>query len=72
MHYLYRYVCILNVFFHICIWTNVCNKEFIYFIILVNSDSNSKMLNHINMYIYILQNIMNIGKKNTFYTGTCP
>ena len=29
MHYLYRYVCILNVFFYICIWTIVCNKEFI-------------------------------------------
>ena len=26
MHYLYRYVCILNVFY-ICIWTIVCNKE---------------------------------------------
>ena len=30
MHYLYRYVCILNVFY-ICIWTIVCNKEFIYY-----------------------------------------
>ena len=29
MHYLYRYVCILDVFFYICIWTIVCNKEFI-------------------------------------------
>ena len=29
MHYLYRYVCILNVFFYMCIWTIVCNKEFI-------------------------------------------
>ena len=28
MHYLYRYVCILNVFY-MCIWTIVCNKEFI-------------------------------------------
>ena len=27
MHYLYRYVCILNVFFYMCIWTIVCNKE---------------------------------------------
>ena len=33
MHYLYRYVCILNVFFYICIWTIVCNKEFIIIII---------------------------------------
>ena len=24
-----RYFCILNVFFYICIWTIVCNKEFI-------------------------------------------
>ena len=29
MHYLYRYVCILNVFFYMCIWTIVCNKELI-------------------------------------------
>ena len=28
MHYLYRYVCILN-FFYICIWTIVCNKDII-------------------------------------------
>ena len=34
MHYLYRYVCILNVFLYICIWTIVCNKEFITIIIL--------------------------------------
>ena len=27
MHYLYRYICILNVFY-ICIWTIVFNKEF--------------------------------------------
>ena len=32
MHYLYRYVCILNVFFYMCIWTIVCNKEFIYYL----------------------------------------
>ena len=38
MHYLYRYVCILNVFFYICTWTIVYNKEFIiiiYYIILL-------------------------------------
>ena len=34
MHYLYRYVCILNVFFYICIWTIVCNKEFIITLLL--------------------------------------
>ena len=34
MHYLYRYVCILNVFFYMCIWTIVCNKEFIIIIII--------------------------------------
>ena len=34
MHYLYRYVCILNVFFYMCIWTIVCNKEFIIIILL--------------------------------------
>ena len=33
MHYLYRYVCILNGFFYMCIWTIVCNKEFIIIII---------------------------------------
>ena len=33
MHYLYRYVCILNVFFYMCIWTIVCNKEFIIIIV---------------------------------------
>ena len=31
MHYLYRYICILNVFYK-CIWTIVCNKEFIYYL----------------------------------------
>ena len=30
MHYLYRYVCILNVFFYICIWAMFSNKEFIF------------------------------------------
>ena len=30
MHYLYRYVCILNVFLYMYkLWTIVCNKEFI-------------------------------------------
>ena len=37
MHYLYRYVCILNVFFYMCIWTIVCNKEFILFIYRLKS-----------------------------------
>ena len=39
MHYLYRYVCILNVFFYICIWTIVCNKKFI---IILCIDSRSQ------------------------------
>ena len=35
MHYLYRYVYIL-MFCYTCIWTIVCNKEFIIFIILMS------------------------------------
>ena len=35
MHYLYRYGCILNVFFYICIWIIVCDKEFIIIIIII-------------------------------------
>ena len=37
MHYLFRYVCILNVFFYTCIWTILSNKEFIIIIIIISN-----------------------------------
>ena len=47
MHYLYRYVCI---FLYICIWTIVCNKEFIYYIIIhKNVPREAIQLYHINL-----------------------
>ena len=37
MHYLYRYICISNVFY-ICIWAIVCNKDIYCYIFYVLSD----------------------------------
>ena len=63
MHYLYRYVCILNVFFYMCIWTIVCNKEFIIRILESETIESShwlltKRLHFLtkfpNLYYYIL------------------
>ena len=52
MHYLYRYICILNVFY-ICIWTIVCNKEFIY---LYNYIDFIYLCVHMCVYMYSLLN----------------
>ena len=53
MHYLYRYVCILNVFFYMCIWTIVCNKEFIIIIIYRISENVSIFIFYKNIHVHI-------------------
>ena len=58
MHYLYRYVCILNVFFYMCIWTIVCNKEFIIIIIILQTYIKIKHVSTIKQKLQSLQNIL--------------
>ena len=59
MHYLYK--CLYFNFFYICIWTIVCNKEFI--IIKYNNKYST-------MYVYFLLKIYNYSIRCKLYNNT--
>ena len=69
MHYLYRYVCILNGFFYMCIWTIVCNKEFIIIIIIRCQLNTLPLCNH--DYIHVRDTDDHIKHENAHCMQSC-